>query len=111
MWTKSFIQLQVESIQERAKFANDINKLLESYQIPDGVFGVRNNNTYELSTGYFVAVKEFSTIDEAIKEMNQNNQAVRITENKFILGNVYNCLSDAPDNSEVFSIEFLENVK
>ena len=111
MWTKSFIQLQVESIQERAKFANDINKLLESYQIPDGVFGVRNNNTYELSTGYIVAVKEFSSIDEAIKEMNQNNQAVRITENKFILGNVYNCLSDAPDNSEVFSIEFLENVK
>ena len=54
MWTKSYIQLQVESIQERAKFAQDINKILESYRIDDGVFGIVNNNTYELSTGYFV---------------------------------------------------------
>mgnify|MGYP006898688451 FL=1 len=45
MWTKSFIQLQVESIQERAKFANDITKILEKYQIQDGVFGISNNNT------------------------------------------------------------------
>lgn len=111
MWTKSFIQLQVESIQERAKFANDINKILENYRITDGVFGVNNNNTYELSAGYFVAVKEFNSIDEAIKEMNQNNQAVRITEGKFILGDVYQQLSETPDDVDVFSIEFLENVR
>jgi len=111
MWTKSFIQLQVESIQERAKFANDINKILENYQISDGVFGVNHNNTYELSNGYFVAVKSFDTIDEAIKEMNQNSQAVRITEGKFILGNVFSRLSEAPDTADVFSIEFLENVR
>ena len=111
MWTKSFIQLQVESIQERAKFANDINKLLESYQIPDGVFGVRNNNTYELSSGYFVEEKTFDTIDQLIKEMNQYSQAVRITENKFILGNVYSSLCDVPEGSKVFSIEFLEDVR
>ena len=30
MWTKSYIQMQVESIQERAKFANDITKILEN---------------------------------------------------------------------------------
>ena len=64
-----------------------------------------------LAAEYSHAPDYFERASEAIKEMNQNNQAVRITENKFILGNVYNCLSDAPDNSEVFSIEFLENVK
>ena len=111
MWTKSYIQLQVESIQERAKFANDITKILENYQIQDGVFGINNNNTYELSSGYFVEEKTFDTIDQLIKEMNQYSQAVRITENKFILGNVYSSLCDAPEGSKVFSIEFLEDVR
>jgi alpha-galactosidase len=111
MWTKSFIQLQVESIQERAKFANDITKILENYQIQDGVFGITNGNTYELSTGYFVESKTFNSIDQLIKEMNQKTQAVRITEGKFILGDVYNSLYDAPSNKTIFSIEFLEDVK
>ena len=111
MWTKSYIQLQIESIQERAKFANDITKILESYQIQDGVFGINNNNTYELSTGYFVENKSFDTIDQLIKEMNQNEQAVRITEGKFILGTVYSSLNDTPENAKVFSIEFLEDVR
>lgn len=111
MWTKSYIQLQVESIQERAKFANDITKILENYTIQDGVFGISNNNTYELSSGYFVEEKTFDTMDQLIKEMNQYSQAVRIVENKFILGNVYNCLSDIPEGSKVFSIEFLEDVR
>jgi len=111
MWTKSFIQLQVESIQERAKFANDITKILEKYQIQDGVFGISNNNTYELSSGYFVEEKTFDTIDQLIKEMNQSHQAVRITEGKFILGNVYNRLSDISEDKKVFSIEFLDDVR
>lgn len=111
MWTKSYIQLQVESIQERAKFANDITKILENYQIQDGVFGITNNNTYELSSGYFVEEKTFDTMDQLIKEMNQYSQAVRITENKFILGNVYSSLCDVPEGSKVFSIEFLEDVR
>jgi alpha-galactosidase len=111
MWTKSYIQLQVESIQERAKFANDITKILESYRIEDGVFGITNNNTYELSQGYFVETKVFDSIDQLIKEMNQNTQAVRITEGKFILGDVYASLLDAPENAKVFSIEFLEDVR
>lgn len=111
MWTKSYIQLQVESIQERAKFANDITKILENYQIQDGVFGIKNNNTYELSCGYFVAEKTFDTMDQLIKEMNQNTQAVRITEGKFILGNVYSLMCDIPEGAKIFSIEFLEDVR
>lgn len=110
MWTKSYIQLQVESIQERAKFANDITKILENYQIQDGVFGVNNNNTYELSTGYFVEKKTFESMDQLIREMNQVSQAVRITEGKFILGDVYCTLNEIPEGSKIFSIEFLEDV-
>lgn len=110
MFTKSIIQQQVELIQERAKFAGDINSLLESYRIIDGVFGVRQCNTFELSKGYFVEVKEFNSIDEAIKEMDQRSQAVRIIENRFILGDVYNNLNDIPSDKTVFSIEFLEDV-
>ena len=110
MWTKSAIQLQIESIQERSKFANEINKILENYRIDDGVFGIINNNTYELSRGYFVEKKSFDDMATLIKEMDQNSQAVRITGGKFILGNVYEHLSDTPEGATVFSIEFLENV-
>jgi len=111
MWTKSAIQMQIESIQERAKFASDINKLLESYRIDDGVFGVSHNNTYELSRGYFVEDKTFDDMATLIKEMNQTSQAVRITGGKFILGTVYESLADTPEDKPVFSIEFLEDVK
>lgn len=111
MWTKSFIQQQVEAIEERTRFANDINKILESYTIEDGVFGISRGNTYELSTGYFVPVKEFNNINDVIREMDQYNQAVRIVENKFILGNVYNALSEIKNGENIFSIEFLDDVK
>ena len=56
MWTKSYIQLQVESIQERAKFSQDIANLLEKYTISDAVFGIINGNTCELSTGLSVRI-------------------------------------------------------
>lgn len=108
---KSYIQLQIESMQERSKFANDISKILEHYCIQDGVFGITNGNTFELSTGYFVEVKTFEHIDQLIKEMDQSKQAVRITDNKFILGNVYETLSEINEDVKVFSIEFLQDVK
>ena len=67
MWTKSYIQLQVEKIEERAIFAKDITKILEKYQIKDGVFGIKNKNTYELAKGYFVETKSFDDLNDLIK--------------------------------------------
>lgn len=110
MYCKSLIQQQIELIEERASFARDINEMLERYYIADGVWGVSNKRTYELSNGYFVPVKEFTSINEAIKEMDQRKQAVRIIEGRCILGDVYQCLADTPDEAQVFSIEFLEDV-
>lgn len=108
LFGKSYIQVQSELIEERGKFANDISKILENYKIEDGVFGVLNNNTYELSKGYFVEEKTFDTISDLIKEMDQRKQAVRITEGKFILGNVYANLSDVDTDKKIFSIEYLD---
>ena len=103
--------MQIESIQEIAKFADDITRILEKYNIADGVFSIKNNNTYELSSGYFTEVKSFDDIHQLIKEMDQNSQAVRITDGKFILGNVYLTLSEINESDKVFSIEFLEDVR
>lgn len=112
MWTKSYIQLQVEKIEERAIFAENITKILEKYQIKDGVFGIKNKNTYELSKGYFIETKSFDDLNDLIKEMDQNTQAVRITEGKFILGNVFNNLSEIEDKHDnIFSIEYLDTIK
>lgn len=112
MWTKSYIQLQVEKIEERAIFAKDITKILEKYQIKDGVFGIKNKNTYELSKGYFIETKSFDDLNDLIKEMDQNTQAVRIIEGKFILGNVFNTLSEIDEKCEnIFSIEYLDVIK
>lgn len=112
MWTKSYIQMQVESIQERAKFSQDIANLLEKYTINDGVFGIVNNNTYELSTGYFVENMRYTDLEEAVRNMDQHSQALRIYEGLYIIGDVYRTLSEIEDESKsVFSIEFLEDVR
>ena len=110
MYTKSLIQTQIERTEERSRFANDINRLLESYTIEDGVFGIVNNKTYELSKGYFVAVKEFDALNELIKEMDQSTQAVRIKNGEFILGNVYESIADVDGDAVVFSIEMLKDL-
>ena len=112
MWTKSYIQLQVESIQERAKFSQDIANLLEKYTISDAVFGIINGNTCELSTGYFVESGRYTDLEEAVRNMDQKSQALRICENEYIVGDLYRTLSEIDESAKsIFSIEFLEDVR
>jgi hypothetical protein len=109
MNNKSIIQLQLESIQSKSKFEQDIKDILEHYDVKDCVFGV-NEGAYEMTNGYFIPLCTYDNLTEAVREMN-TNQAIRIVENEdFIVGDVYKCLSDCADNKEVFNIEFLENV-
>ena len=109
MTNKSFIQIQLENIQARGKFEEGLKAILEKYDVQDSVFSVNNGNV-ELTKGYFVQQAQYEDLSQAIREMN-NNQALRIVENNtFIVGDIYNNLSDCDECEHVFNIEFLEDV-
>ncbi len=110
MRNKSYIQIQLEFIQSKGMLEKDIKSILEKYDVKDTVFGIVNNKTQELSHGYMIESQRFDNLSDAVREMNQG-QALRISNNSsFILGNVYEHLSDCPESEHIFNIEFLEDV-
>lgn len=109
MNNRSNIQLQLESIHAKGEFAKQLHNILEKYDVQDTVFGI-HRGLYELSSGYFVESKTYDDLDLAIREM-ENGQAIRVVESaKFILGDVYQNISDCPEDSHIFNIEYLEDV-
>lgn len=111
MNNKSYIQVQLEFIQSKGNLEKEISSILENYDVKDSVFGIISGRSQELSYGYLVETKKYESLSEAIREMNQG-QALRIIDNKeFVIGNIYEHLSDCPEGSEhIFNIEFLEDV-
>lgn len=110
MNNKSFIQVQLEFVQAKSEFENNIKSILEKYDVQDSVFSINNRGTYELSNGYMVESKRFDSLNDAVRFMGIG-QALRIVENKeFIVGNVYDKLTDCPESDHIFNVEFLEDV-
>jgi len=109
MNNKSLIQLQIEGIQAKGEFEKQISTILETFDVQDTVFAIKHG-AVELTRGYFVESKTYDDLTQAVREMD-NNQALRIVENKtFIVGDVYNSLTECMDEEKVFNIEFLEDV-
>jgi hypothetical protein len=111
MNNKSYIQFQLEYIQSKGNLERKVSSIIEKYDVKDAVFGIVCGRPQELSCGYLVESKKYDTLNEAIREMNQG-QALRVVDNKeFIIGDVYEHLTDCPEQAErVFNIEFLEDV-
>ncbi len=111
MTNKSYIQLHLEFVQAKGMLEKELTQILEKYDVKDTVFGFVNRTPSELSRGYMTEVKKYDSLQEAIRDMNPG-QALRVVDNKeFIVGDVFECLSDCPENQEhIFNIEFLEDV-
>ena len=111
MNNKSYIQVQLEYIQSKGNLEQEVSSIMEKYDIKDTVFGIINGRSQELSHGYLVESKKHESLSEAIREMNQG-QALRVVDNKeFIVGDVYEHLTDCPEEADhIFNIEFLEDV-
>ena len=103
MQTKSNIQHIVEKVKFLEKFEDELNSLQEKYIIENSIFTM-GNELMEVVKGYFVVDKEFDNLHEAIKSMINKGNAIRITENKYAIGNIYKTLSEYPENSKIYDI-------
>lgn len=111
MYTKSLIQQRLEWIQTLEMFKEGLNDMMDKYLIEDAFFGISSNGLYEVTKGYFVDVKEYTNLDEAVREM-KPNQLIHILENKtFIVGNITNSLSECSEDSHIYDVEFLCKVR
>ena len=103
MQTKSNIQHIVEKVKFLEKFEDELNSLQEKYIVENSIFTM-GNELMEVVKGYFVVDKEFDNLHEAIKSMINKGNAIRITENKYAIGNIYKTLSECPENSKIYDI-------
>lgn len=82
-------------IETKSEFKDGLNNLMEKYNIEDSIFAFSNGTVNEVCRGYFVESNEYEDLNEAINNMADLNQCIRIINNeKFVLGSVYTTLNE-----------------
>lgn len=103
--------MRIDVIEAKYRFETELKDILEKYTVNDNVIIYNGSKAIDLQEGYFVPQKECETIEEAVRVMDLNSQAIRIIEGKkFIVGDCYKSLCECLSCENVFSIERLENV-
>lgn len=111
MFTKSLIQQKLEMVRLLESFKKSLNGMMDQYIIENAFFGISNQGMYEATKGYFVASKEYDNLDEAVRDM-KCNQFIQVLENKkFVVGDINSQLSNCPEESHVYDVEFLCEVR
>jgi hypothetical protein len=84
---KSSILVQLEIIEAVQRLKEYTEILLESYRIDDIVLGIVNGQPQEVVDGYLSEMKEYDTLEKAMREFNPNKNCIRILEGKYFVGN------------------------
>ena len=112
MNTISNIQKFLQTVDAKERFKNSIYDIIENYSVQGNIFASDcNGNVIEAMTGYFVEEKEYSNLNECVKDMNINKQAVRVVENKFVLGTLERQLSSCNETKKVIDVQYLQYVR
>ena len=91
----SNIHNMLNFIETKSEFKEGLNNLMEKYNVEDSIFSYNNGIVNEVCRGYFVENTEYNSLDEAISNMNNLNQCIRIINNeKFVLGDVHTTLNE-----------------
>ena len=110
MNTRSYIQRVIEETDRKESFRKQLTALTEKYDVKGNVFAIGyRGGSVEVVQGYLCEEKTFESLSECVREM-KPNQAVRINEGSFILGTVYNMLSECTDG-KVLDIERLQYIR
>jgi len=110
MNTRSYIQRVIEETDRKESFRKQLTALTEKYDVKGNVFAIGYRGGYvEVVQGYLCEEKTFESLSECVREM-KPNQAVRINEGSFILGTVYNMLSECTEG-KVLDIERLQYIR
>jgi hypothetical protein len=112
MYTKSLIQQYREIHNIKESVTEKLTSLMEAYNVKDNIFRVDNLTPVEVEKGYFIPSQTFSSIDEAVKNMDIVRDCVRIQENKtFTVGRTYKTLSECSEYPQIFDIQSSQSVR
>lgn len=112
MYTKSLIQQYREIHNIKESVTEKLNDLMEAYNVKDNIFRVENLIPVEVEKGYFIPAVVFSSIDEAVKNMDIVRDCVRIQDNKtFTIGRTYKTLSECSEYPQIFDIQSSQSVR
>lgn len=84
---KSNILVQLEILEAVQRLKEYTEILLESYRIDDIVLGIVKGQPQEVVDGYLSEMKEYDTLEKAMREFNPNKNCIRILEGKYFVGN------------------------
>ena len=99
MTTKSVIQLITEGLEAKQNFANNLESLVNDYDIKDNVFCCdRGGEIQECSDGFFGQLVTYPNLEEAFRNLNIYTQGIRVYEAGYAVGNLYKNLSDANEH-------------
>ena len=99
MTTRSAIDLICEGLRAKQNFANNLEYLCDKYEIKDNIFACgADGELEECSEGYFGQVKEYPSLNEAMKELNVYCQGIRVKNGKYAVGNLYQNLADVQES-------------
>lgn len=114
MLTKNKIQLLKEHYAIANDYREGLENLMNKYIIEDSVFVYKNGMAYEATQGYFVQIAEYDSLMEAISNCKDSfeKNGIRIINNeKFMIGKIETQLSNCPENSSVFDINHLIEIR
>lgn len=83
---KSSILIQMEILEANRSLKEYTELLLETYNIDDIVLGIVGGQPQEIVEGYLRNMKEYSTIEEAVRSFNPSKNCLRVVEGKFFVG-------------------------
>lgn len=107
MTNKSLIQTILEQSEYLHNFKKNMENLLENYIISDNIFKMSNNGqVLEQTSGYFIPINSESYDDmNKLFENFTSDLAIRITNDKFQLGKIYNKITECPETDKIYEIK------
>ena len=111
MLTKSKIQSIKEELEIANQYRESLNNLMDKYLIEDNIFIYKNSQLFESTSGYFIEKYIFDNLSDAVNAClaDFDQSGIRIINNeKFIVGNIKNLISECNRDEKIFDIQQLK---
>jgi hypothetical protein len=115
MFQKSLLQTFHERDTINSKYHQLLVEFVNYYTIENGVFGFKNGQLIEESSGYFIPLREYKNLSEGLSSIDCS-EAVQITQDRVLVGKYCKSLTEALKISEenkksaIINISFLKEI-
>ena len=101
MYTKSKIQQKLEEVEKTNTFFENLEYLMDKYDIENSIFTPQNHVIFEATRGYFEITGEYNSLDELKANFSMDSPYVRVMEDntKFQTGKLHKSINDIHEDS------------